>query len=113
MSLKKLNLNIYEYNNGLYVSAGDNRVFAKTPSFSLTGNQSDENTPNMGDTMEYRKLGGLDVSALSLIHIYSDKRCRLWVVIMMAEPVAQMDFRSSTICALFPCPGYPSAHRPE
>ena len=28
MSLKKLNLNIYEYNNGLYVSAGDNnRVF--------------------------------------------------------------------------------------
>ena len=24
MSLKKLNLNIYEYNNGLYVSAGDN-----------------------------------------------------------------------------------------
>ena len=28
MSLKKLNLNIYEYNNGLFVSAGDNnRVF--------------------------------------------------------------------------------------
>ena len=28
MSLKKLNLNIYEYNSGLYVSAGDNnRVF--------------------------------------------------------------------------------------
>ena len=28
MSLKKFNLNIYEYNNGLYVSAGDNnKVF--------------------------------------------------------------------------------------
>lgn len=31
MSLKKFNLNIYEYNNGLYVSAGDNnRVFGYT-----------------------------------------------------------------------------------
>ena len=31
MSLKKINLNIYEYNNGLYVSAGDNnRVFGYT-----------------------------------------------------------------------------------
>ena len=29
MSLKKLNLSIYEYNNGLYVSAGENnRVLA-------------------------------------------------------------------------------------
>lgn len=36
-------------------TTGVSRVFAKTPSFSLTGNQSDENTPNMGDTMEYRK----------------------------------------------------------
>ena len=35
-------------------TTGVSRVFAKTPSFSLTGNQSDENTPNMGDTMEYR-----------------------------------------------------------
>lgn len=47
-------------------TTGVSRVFAKTPSFSLTGNQSDENTPNMGDTMEYRKLGGLDVSAIGL-----------------------------------------------
>ena len=47
-------------------TTGVSRVFAKTPSFSLTGNQSDENTPNMGDTMEYRKLGGLDVSAVGL-----------------------------------------------
>ena len=31
MSLKKLNLSIYEYNNGLYVSAGENnRVFGYT-----------------------------------------------------------------------------------
>lgn len=31
MSLKKLNLNIYEYNNGLFVSAGDNnKVFGYT-----------------------------------------------------------------------------------
>ena len=35
-------------------TTGVSRVFAKTPSFSLTGNQSDENTPNMGDTLEYR-----------------------------------------------------------
>ena len=31
MSLKKFNLNIYEYNNSLYVSAGDNnKVFGYT-----------------------------------------------------------------------------------
>ena len=37
MSLKKLNLNIYEYNNGLYVSAGDNnRVFGYSNTMSST-----------------------------------------------------------------------------
>ena len=47
-------------------TTGVSRVLAKAPSFSLTGNQSDENTSNTDDTMEYRKLGGLDVSAIGL-----------------------------------------------
>ena len=47
-------------------TTGVSRVFAETSSSSLTGNLSDENTPNADDTMEYRKLGGLDVSAIGL-----------------------------------------------
>ena len=47
-------------------TTGVSRVLAETSSSSLTGNLSDENTPNANDTMEYRKLGGLDVSAIGL-----------------------------------------------
>lgn len=42
------------------------RVFAETPSSSLSGNLLNANTPNTNNTMEYRKLGELDVSAIGL-----------------------------------------------
>ncbi len=38
----------------------------RIPISSLSGNLSDKNTPNADDTMEYRKLGELDVSAIGL-----------------------------------------------
>ena len=38
----------------------------ESPISSLSGNLSDKNTPNADDTMEYRKLGELDVSAIGL-----------------------------------------------
>lgn len=66
-------------------TTGVSRVFAKTPSFSLTGNQSDENTPNMGDTMEYRKLGVTRNFAASLfrnIKYFTLRKlylCRKWM----------------------------------
>ena len=47
-------------------TTGVSRVFAETPSSSLSGNLLDANTPNTDNTMEYRKLGELDVSAIGL-----------------------------------------------
>lgn len=46
-------------------TTGVSRVFAE-PSSSWTRNSSDENTPNTNNAMEYRTLGGLDVSAIGL-----------------------------------------------
>ena len=45
-------------------TTGVSRVFTESPISSLSGNLSDKNTPNADDTMEYRKLGELDVSAI-------------------------------------------------
>lgn len=47
-------------------TTGVSRVFTESPISSLSGNLSDKNTPNADDTMEYRKLGELDVSAIGL-----------------------------------------------
>ena len=47
-------------------TTGVSRVFTEPPISSLSGNLSDKNTPNADDTMEYRKLGELDVSAIGL-----------------------------------------------
>ena len=47
-------------------TTGVSRVFTESPISSLSGNLSDKNTPNADDTMEYRKLGELDVSVIGL-----------------------------------------------
>ena len=47
-------------------TTGVSRVFSAPPSSFRMGNLSDENTLNTDKTIEYRKLGGLDVSAIGL-----------------------------------------------